>query len=219
MEKRKITFGNYDTAANGWTLTGWKLGSAEQKTKYIEKPNGDGSWDLSTALTDGIPKYKDRALTVTLEISEGSRMNREAIIRQMINQLDGMKENIILPDDEFHYVTGRIHVVREYNDLAHGAVTVTAICEPWKYASTETVINLSLAEDKETIRLFNGGRRAVIPTIEVTGSALFEFGTASFALSNDTRQWPELMLTPGSAELTVSGSGSAVISYREAVLE
>lgn len=219
MEKRKIIFGTYNTAAHGWTLTGWKLSAAEQKTKYVEKPNGDGSWDLSTALTDGIPKYKDRTLVATLEISKGNRLNREAIIRQMVNQLDGMKENIILPDDDFHYITGRIHVVREYNDLAHGAVTVSAVCEPWKYSAAETVISLALNTTEQKVSLVNGGRRAVIPTIKVNGELLVRHGTASLAMSSGTYQWPEIMLTPGNTELTVSGSGSAIISYREAVLE
>lgn len=219
MEKRKIILGSYDTAEYGWTLTGWNLTAPEQKTKYIEKPNGDGSWDLSTAATDGIPTYRDRNLTATLELSEGDRTSREAIIRQMVNQLDGMRVNIVLPDDATHYITGRLHIAREYNDLAHCAVTVKALCEPWKYSATETVVTLTATANKETVHLVNGGRRAVVPTVKVTGSLLIEHGTASLSMSDGVYQWPELLLTPGSLEMTVSGDGTSVISYREAVLE
>lgn len=221
MLKRKIVIGDYDTAANGWTLTGWELGSAEPKTNYVDRPSGDGSWDLSTALTDGIMRYRDRELTVTLECSEGTRQEREAAIRHMINQLDGLRWQIRLPDDDFHHVVGRVHVIREYNDLAHAAVTVTAVCEPWKYSNTETLVALAATSNKQTVQLINNGRRAVVPTLTVTsgGSVLLEYGTASRALSAGTYQWPELLLTPGSHAVRHSGSGTVTISYREAVLE
>lgn len=219
MQKRKILIGEYDTAAQGWTLTGWKLSDAEQKTKYIEKVNGDGSWDMSTALTDGIPKYKDRTLTATFECSEGDRLEREETISYMINLLDGMRWVIYLPDDEHHYIVGRVHVVREYNDLAHAAVTLTAVCEPWRYANTETIVTLTAATTKKTATLYNRGKRAVVPILKVTGtSVLLEYGTASQALSAGTFQWPDLLLTAGTHTLTYSGTGSVVISYREAVL-
>ena len=215
-----MRLGTYDTASHGWTLTDWKLGAAEQKTTYIEKPNGDGSWDLTTALSDGIIKYKDRPLTACFECSEGTRMEREATIRQMINELDGLKVEIVLPDDDYHYIVGRLHVVREYNDLAHAAVTVTATCEPWKYANVETVVALTASATKQRVTLYNGGRRAVVPLIKVTGSSvLLEYGAASQAMPAGDYKWPNLLLTPGSLSLTYSGSGTVTFTYREAVLE
>ena len=222
MQKRTIIFGDYNTAAAGWTLTKWKLSAAEQKTNYIDKPNGDGTWDLSTALTDGIPKYKDRTLTATFECSEGDRLSREAEIRHVINLLDGMRENIQLPDDELHYLTGRIHVVKDYNDLAHAAITVTATCEPWKYSNAETRITLTAKTSEQDVILVNSGRRAVSPVLQVEGSGasvLLAYGTTSKALSAGTYQWADLLLTTGNHVLTYSGAGTVHISYREAVLE
>lgn len=222
MQKRKIIFGDYDTAANGWTLTGWKLSAAEEKTKFVEKAGGDGSWDLSTVLTDGIPRYKDRSMTVTLECSEGDRLSREDKIRHMVNLLDGMREDIELPDDAFHHVNGKLHVAREYNDLAHAAVTVTAVCKPWKYANAETVVNLTATTTEQTARIINGGRQAVVPVLTVAGSGAsvrVVYGTTTRTLSAGTYQWPELLLTPGSHSLRYSGSGTLRVTYREAVLE
>ncbi|MBR5845505.1 MAG: hypothetical protein IKY65_04520 [Rikenellaceae bacterium] len=220
MEKRKIIFGTYDTASHGWTLTGWKLSAAEAKTKYIEKPNGDGSWDLSTALSDGIVRYKDRKLTASFECSEGTRMEREATIRDMINSLDGLRMGITLPDDPHHHVVGRLSVAREYNDLAHAAVSVAAVCEPWKYANDETVVTATASATKQRMELYNGGRRALVPTIEVTGdSVLLEYGTASMAMSAGTYRWPNLLLTPGGHSLVYSGAGTVSFVFREAVLE
>ena len=220
MVKRTIVFGGYNTAANGWTLTGWQLSPAEQKTYFVERNGGDGSWDLSTALTDGQPRYYDRTLTVTLEHSVGDRLSREAIIRQMVNQLDGIRTSIELPDDPFHYITGRLHVAREYNDPAHASVTVTAVCSPWKYSNLETTVTLTAATAKKTAQLVNNGRLAVVPTLTVTGSSvLVELGNLSKAMSAGTYQLPDLLLTPGTHTLTYSGSGTLTIKYREAVLE
>lgn len=222
MTKRAIVFGGYNTAANGWTLTGWQLSPAEQKTNFIEKLGGDGSWDLSTVLSDGLPRYRDRILTVTLEHSGGDRLSREAVIRNMVNQLDGMRENIELPDDPYRYITGRIHVAREYNTPAHAAVTVTAICNPWKYSTAETVVTLTAATAEKTDKLVNNGRLAVVPTVTVTGtgaSIRLVYGNVSRALSAGTYQPPDLLLMPGANTLTYSGTGAAKITYREAVLE
>lgn len=222
MIKRNINLGSYSTAANGWTLTSWKLGEAQQKTNYIDRPGGDGAWDASTALTDGIPRYNNRPLTITLECSEGDRLTRKAKISQMVNQLDGMQERIELPDDEGHYLIGRLHVAENYNDLAHAAVTVTATCDPWKYSSSETVITLAASASKATAELINNGRRAVVPSLKVAGTGanvLLAYGSASSALSAGTYQWPDLLLTPGSHLLEYSGTGTLTLTYREAVLE
>lgn len=220
MEKRRIVFGDYNTAHHGWTLAAWVLSAPEQKTLYIDKPNGDGAWDLSTAQTDGVMRYKNRSLTATLECSEGTRKERETIIRQMINQLDGAVVEIKLPDDDHHHLVGRLHVVREYNDLAHAAVSVAAVCEPWKYADAETIVTVAATSTKQRITLYNGGRRVVVPTISTAeGSVLLECGDASLAVSSGAYQWPSLVLTPGATALTVSGSGVVAFKYREAVLE
>jgi hypothetical protein len=149
-------------------------------------------------------------------------LEREAVIRNMINQLDGMRWDIYLPDDDFHHVVGRVRVIREYNDLAHAAVTVTAVCEPWKYSNAETVIARTATASKQTVQLINNGRRVVVPTLTVTGSGAsvrIEYGTASATLSAGTYQLPDLLLRPGSHTVGYSGTGTVAISYREAVLE
>lgn len=222
MTKRKIVIGGYDTAANGWTLAAYKLSDPALKTNYVNIPGGDGSWDLSTALTDGQPRYSDRTMTATLECSEGDRLSREAKISQMINQLDGLRHDIEPPDDMYHFINGRVHIARNYSDLAHASVTVTATCKPWKYASAEIKLTLTAGATAQTARLVNNGRLAVVPLLKVSGSGAsvrLVYGSASMALSAGEYKWPDLLLTPGAHTLTYSGTGSLVLSYREAVLD
>lgn len=223
IQKRGMIFGDYDTAAHSWTLqAGWVFSPAEQKTNFVDIPGGDGAVDLSTALTDGIPRYNNRTLTAVFELSTGDRSTREAEIRQMVNTLDGLRLKITLPDDPDHYITGLVHVAREYNDLAHAAVEVTAICDPWKYANAETSATVTVTGSPEVVILVNNGRRAVVPTLSISGDTrplAMNFGGAVVTFTNGTYKWPELLLTTGSHTLTCSGYGVLKITYREAVLE
>lgn len=220
MQKRGVTLGGYDTAANDWTLTSWTLSPAAEKTNFVEKRGGDGSWDLSTALTDGIPTFSDRDLTITLELSAGTRQARNEEITRLANLLHGMRVGITPPDDIYHHLRGKVYITKEYSNEAHAAVTVTAICEPWLYANEDTAVTLAVTSTAKTAMLINNGRRAVVPTLTVTGTSVrVAYGDKALALSAGQYQWPELLLTPGRHEITYSGSGTLAVTYREAVLE
>ena len=221
MEKRKLIIGTYDTALTGlWTLTEWQITAPELVTNYVTVPGRvDGPLDASTALTDGDPRYGARTLTAVFESSEGTRLERESRINTMINWLDGWKLDIILPDDATHYITGRVHVEKLYNDPAHASVRVTAQCAPWRYNIADTVVALTAADTAQTATLLNNGRRAVAPTVTISGGTVrLVFGSASWALGPGVYVLPDLFLPPGSAPITYSGTGSALLTYREAVL-
>lgn len=219
---RKIIFGTYDTQLNGpWTLAQLELTPAQHRQMYVEVPGRDGELDLSTVLTDGSPRYGNRVLTAVLERSDLSRMGREAAIEAMINQLDGWRMDIQLPDDPTHYMTGRVSVTRNYNDLAHAAVTVTATVDPWRYNLHETVHRVTAGEEEKAFRLTNTGRRAVVPTIEITGTeanVLLKYEATSWALNAGTHQIPDLVIPSGGIEIRFSGSGIVSFTYREASL-
>lgn len=222
MEKRGLIIGTYNTAVRGWTLTSWEFSAPVYVSNIVDVPGRiDGPLDLSTAITDGEPRYQQRTLTATLECSNGTRLEREAEISAMINHLDGWRRDIILPDDSLHYITGRVSVERVYNDPAHASVTVTATCDPWRYSEAETVVTLSGAADAQTVTFVNAGRRTVVPLLVVTGagSLSLQFGTATWSLSAGSYQLPDVLLTQGEHVLTYSGTGmSMTVTYREGIL-
>ena len=226
MAKRRIIFGTYDTAADGlWTLKSWTLSKPKQVQNFLSVPGRYAPLDASTYLTDGQPYYESRSLDAVLESSEGDRLERDDRIGLMVNHLDGRSMNIYLPDDPTHYLVGRVQVAPDFNDLAHCAVQVTAVCEPWRYAVAETVVHLTADATEKTAKLQNGGRLAVVPTLKVTGEIRLTYGSTSTSLSEGEHLWPDLYLTPGTGlllpgthELTYSGAGTVTITYREAVL-
>lgn len=222
MEKRKIIFGTYDTAVDGLlTLTGWEFSPAVAQTNYVSVPGRHGQLDLSFALTDGEPVYDSRTLTATFETSEGTRLERKERFDTMVNWLDGWSMDIQLPDDDTHYITGRVHVAVEYNDVAHGAVTVTAVCDPWRYFTEERVVILTAGTEAQTATLVNTGRKSQAPTLTITGdgaSVLLAYGSYSWTLSAGVYVLPDLVLVQGDNALTYSGTGTVEITYREADL-
>lgn len=220
MAKRGLIIGTYDTAVQGWTLTEWALSDPAQETKFLEVPGRrKGPLDMSTVLTDGDPVYGSRTLTAVLETSEGNRLERESRISVMTNWLDGWRADIILPDDDQHYLVGRVSVAKLYNNLAHGSVRVTAVCEPWRYNKEETVVVLEGAADAQTVTLPNQGRLAVIPLLAVTGGeVLLSAGASSWALGPGTYALPDLLLPQGGKAVTYSGTGVLTFTYREAIL-
>lgn len=221
MEKRKILFGTYDTAEQGWTLTGWQLTVPEYKSNFVVVPGRDGDLDTSTALTDGVPKYGNRDLTVTLECSDGTRLERDQLISTMVNWLDGWRMDIRLPDDDAHYLTGRVSVRPEYSDMAHAAVTVTVACDPWRYSDLETVLTMTAGESVLPGHLTNNGRRTVVPVLTISGDnaqVLLVYDTYSWALGAGTYQLPDLVVPQGGVAIEYSGTGILTFTYREAIL-
>lgn len=219
MEKRKLIIGAYNTARH-WTLCECVLSEPEQQTNLVTVPGGL-PLDLSTALTDGEPTYNTRTLTARLECSEGTRQEREAWISDMVNDLDGYRLNIVHPDKPGHYLIGRVRVQPVYNDQAHASVTVAAVCDPWFYSSTERAYTLAASAAERVAVLSNKGRRAVVPVLTITGdsaSLRLAWGSKSMALGPGRYQLPDLLLRRGDTRLTYSGSGTARITYREAVL-
>jgi hypothetical protein len=224
MQKRKIIIGTYDTALEGlWTLSAWKFEGAKVKESYVDVPGHSGPLDLSTALTDGEPYYDSREFEAVLESSEGTRLEREERINHMINKLNGWRFNITLPDDPLHYISGRVRVEKVYNDLNHGSVRVTAMCDPWRYNNSETVVGLKATATEQTASLINTGRCSVVPTITVTNGPVelsfsYEAGVHRRALDPGEHILADLYLKTGSAPLKYSGTGEIIIRYREAVL-
>ena len=222
-EKRGFIFGDYDTAAHGWTLSpGWSFAEPETQTNYVDVPGRSaGPLDHTTALTGGDPRYGSRPLSVTFECSEGTRLAREALISYLVNLLHGQREKFYLPDDRTRYAVGRFSVKKLYSDLAHAAIQVEAVCEPWRYSKQERSIELLAAETARVAVLPNDGRRWLVPELAVTGhnaSVTLQCGALIWTLAAGEHILPDLILKGGNTLLTYSGTGTVSIKYREAIL-
>jgi phage-related protein len=215
---RYFIFGNYNTWYD-WrlTLTAKEMPPPEPKTNYIQLEGRHGSLDLSEALTGGVV-YNDRTVSARFWTSEGTAAERVQVLREIITALHGKKVQIIEPDDPDHYFLGRVTVKPEAHDQVHDELTLTAICEPWRYAMEETRRRVDLGEKPVSVILENHGDKTIIPEIEVKGSVVLDFFGAIVELSDGSYKIPEIRLPHGAAYVTLTGSGSVTFIYREANL-
>lgn len=221
--RRKMVFGEYDTDYDGpWTLCEWTFSEPEAQTNYVEVPGrAAGPLDLSTYLTGGDPRYGSRELTARFECSEGTRLEREELIFHMVNRLHGQRVDIVLPDDDTRYIMGRLHVTKEYNNLAHASISVSAVCDPWRYSKQSTRVEMQAIEVSREFVLSNAGRRILVPTVAVSGynaRVHLTCGDNTWTLTPGEYRLPELALRSGNTLLSCYGSGVITFTYQEAVL-
>lgn len=138
---RGIQFGEYHTA-NDWNLIQEKkeLSIPEPKTNYLEVDGRNGSIDLTETLTT--IKYKDRTLSCTYLLLDGSLTERIEIISTILNTIHGRKLQII--DDDFlnYYLTGRVTIKSYEHNKAYSKLTLEAKCEPYRHSLTDSEVDI-----------------------------------------------------------------------------
>jgi hypothetical protein len=216
---RGVRFGDRHTAEDWGLIMNEKVVSPPlPKTNYVSVPGRDGDIDLSEALS-GVVNYQDRTASFTFLLTNGSHADREALISEIVGTLHGQSMEIEDTDDyPGYYLTGRITVQEVANNAAYGTIKLQAVCRPWRYAVNETIKPVTLSSAKKTVNVVNKGYKTVTPSVTVTGSVTIKYGTTSTSLSSGTYTLPGFSLKPGLNTVTVSGSGTLEIRYREAIL-
>lgn len=216
---RKAIIGEYDTAARGWTLCAYALDPPAWRENLVEVPGMDGALDLSP-YPGGEVAYSPRGLSITLERSDGTRDSREAAIDAMVNALDGKSLKITLPDGADYYLRGRVRVARQYSDLAHAQVIISATCDPYRYKAVPTTATGIVPESGTLALTLANERRPVVPTVEVSAAATLTFGGKDIAVAAGTHRSLDIRLAAGSNTLAVTAAAGTTITvtYQEASL-
>lgn len=218
MQKRGLTFGNYHTAKDwGLILTSKTYTPPTPKTNYVDVDGRDGSLDLTEALT-GEVKYETRKGTYKFVDINGTYQEREDRITEILKTLHGRELKIMIDDDELHYMLGRCTITALANNNAYCEMTIETKCEPWKYHILETVRTVEVNGQPIELPCVNTGVKTVTPELKVTGTVNIKFDNANLSLSDGTYKVPELRFKSGLTVLTVSGTGTLVVTYREAIL-
>jgi len=215
---RGVYFGDYHTVADwGLILSAKEINPPTPKIVRVDIDGRDGTLDLSRALT-GEMKFNNRSASFSFLVTEGTQSDRAYMIQTIINSLHGQRLEIREPDFPGYYLIGECAVENTVNNKSYGSFTVTADCDPYYYSIMETVRTIDLTATPTEIVLTNSGRKILIPTITVSDSVKLEFGTSSVSLGAGTYKLTEFLLKPGPTVLSVSGAGTVVFTYREAVL-
>lgn len=214
---RSFYFDKYNTW-HDWrlTLTAKDVTPPEPKTNYVALDGMHGTLDLTEALT-GEVSYNDRTVTASFWTSEGTHQDRVRLMNHIAASLHGKKVKIIEPDDPEHYFLGRVTVKPESHDMVHDEFTMTAICEPWRYALYETERKVELNGVVDVV-IHNHGVKTLCPILTVTGTVNITANGFTHKLGAGTYRVSDLKLEQGINVFTVSGYGSVTFVYREASL-
>ena len=217
--ERQFKIGDFETWID-WDLilTSKDVTPPEPKSMYVDIDGMDGSLDLSESLTGG-PVYKDRTVSATFWTDRGSRKDRSALIRDIVNNIHGKKLPIIEPDDPDHYFLGRVKVKDINNIIPYATISIEATCEPWRYLNEDITRYFKVNSLDPTALVFtNEGAKTVCPEIKITGAITLMYDGIETQLSAGVYKISDLKFKQGKNVVEVSGSGSVTFTYKEADL-
>ena len=194
----------------GVYLTSFFVGDAEPKENYVDIPFGDGSLDLTEAVT-GEVMYSNREFEAVFTMKP-PRSAWPDFLRMARAYLNGRKRKIRIADEPDYYLIGRCKTSFEMDGVL-GRLTVSATCEPWKLKNAPTVQNVTIgASGSETIYLSNS-RKRVIPTITTSGGISIAFDSKTTVATAGTHKFTNIVLIEGENQLTITGETGTTVSF------
>lgn len=200
----------------GLGCTSCTLTPPEPRTYSIDIPGADGVLDTTAAR--GRVTYKNRTLTAVFEHIYASRADFDAACAALNGAHHGQAVTILLDSDTAHMLSGRAKWQHESDGFA-GTHTLTVDCAPYRMAIRETVQTFTVVGEKSVV--LQNAQKAVIPVWEtaVMGMAVRLPGGAQYTiLQTGSYTIPEICLQAGENPMTLVGTGSVTVRYREGVL-
>lgn len=216
---RGVMFGDIHTGDTwGVTMTDKDIDTPDVKTNYVSVDGRDGDLDLTEALTGDV-RYSTRKASFSFMLTDGTYEDREELLTAIIQHVHGHRLTIVDDDDKEHYLTGRCEVKSCDRNRAYATISIEATCDPWRYNRRETVRVETLTGSDQVVRCVNKGSKRVIPNITISGFATITInGISTNISSSGVYSSGDWLLSSGVNDIKVKGSGSIVISYREAVI-
>lgn len=216
----------------GWV--GVTIDFPEAKIYLVDLPGGNGCIDLTTSLTGGDVKYKDRNISLEFNLRDEDFIYWADITTSIADYLHGQRLKIILDIDTTFYYYGRLMLDTEKTDKAESKIVLSGTVDSYKYelySSLErwrwndlSFVNGIIREYKELV--VNGsleinipGRRMpVIPVIECSAAMMVKYKGNTFSLPEGKSRVFDINTHEGDNVLTFTGNGTVSIDYRGGVL-
>lgn len=180
----------------------------EPKLYQTEVPFSDGILDLTEYY--GEVKYNNRELVfpMLLLCNKPEKMHR-----RLASLIHG--QNILLKTstDPEWYFEGRAKISGLQTSGLKWEYELSMDAKPFKYRDNEAVYTAS--SDGNTVTIWNEGKTC-IPTFTATDETDITFGDNTYSLSADsTATFSGIVLSAGSNELTLTGTGTVTITWQE----
>lgn len=191
----------------------FEIGVPEPKLVKVSIPGRNGDLDMSDALT-GYLNYGDREITVQIGIT-GDEARCEEKKNQVLERTVGKRVRVSFTHLDGYFI-GRCTLKSITREIAHYTMTLSFICEPYRYDKSSTIIKVTLTDQYQEIVCKNS-LMPVTPEIEVGETAMIIYGTTTqtFVKGKHTLN---TTFFEGNTTIKAKGKGELKIMYRKGVI-
>lgn len=179
----------------------------------VEVPGRNGLLDLTKGLT-GSTCYNNRELQ--FQYFGSGKRDRLLELRDTFNRYHGERIQIIDDDTPDYYYDG----VAEMSSELHGTyitLSLTVDADPFRKSVEPILVRKDLTSAPMIVEIYNPGVESVPKFYVETDARIVKDGVTTY-LGAGTYTLPKYALSRGNNRFTVSGSGSLVIGYKEAII-
>lgn len=201
----------------GAQLIAYPISDLETKVKTIELPWANGILDVSTALSNGQPIFKERTLKLSVKERADDPDERYSL---RLSQWAGRMITTTLPGHLDGYFRGRATLVLDAFEVNIVRYTILMTVDPWYLDTRLTTVTVSATSAGKPFTL-DPALFTVAPLVSATAVVTIIVGSTSWALPAGVadRPLPGLVVEPGKPiSGTVKGSGTVTFSWRGGVL-
>ena len=225
---------------NKHTLDDWgmyivnrqEINPPEPKKIMIDIPGGNGSLDLTEALT-GEVVYKNRQIECEFYVIGGETL-WATLYSEILAYIHGKRMKIVFDDDKSYYYLGRVSVNRWKSSRQHSTITINIDADPFKYELNPygedwlwdpfdfvegEIYNSSTTVSGTTVVQLTVKQMPIIPTFYASTAMTVSYQGKSYSIpaQKDTKIY-DIRLTEGKPSLTFTGNGTVKISYTNGAL-
>lgn len=212
---RGVRIGDYHSRDNwGLVMTKKVIEFPQVQTESVTIPGNDGLMDLSTALTDGDIKYKNRKITIDFTlINEWGQLMKP--LAEIADAVHGQALPIIFDEDPEFYYFGRCTMGKPMIDNVIAKFSITVDAAPYKLRNLETVVLTPV--DGVTIASYANMRKWVTPRFIVDKELRLTCGKIQATLQPGENVIPGLMFKGGENIVKYSSAAPCMIKvvYQE----
>lgn len=181
-------------------------------------PHMSGEWDFSYN-ENGEDEYEPVTLKYEFDVIADTKQELNVTKKKLLLWLYSNVDKRLYDSDISLSEYWEVYRVRASwsEEWLQGLLTVEFVCYPFRKTETQK-IHVTLSETEQSITVYNGGYRAIMPVIEVAEAANLNFENKTYALGAGTYNGGVITLKRGSNVIKVKGSGELTLGTWEEAL-
>ena len=156
--------------------------SPEAKTFYVDIPYGDGSIDLTEAVT-GKVSYKDRLITFVLERLR-PKDSWQTYYNDLVKAYHGKTVRLVMPDMAGYHFIGRMSV-GQFTRGDYLSIPCEVLCKPYKLKNDVTT-NTFTSTITESVVILQNEMMETVPTFTTSAEVTIKYGTSQWTINAGT---------------------------------